>query len=360
MNDRIINSFYYHIAPDASRGKMLTNNGIYNICYNTYVPSEGIEYRYDKDDIFVPTLIINNKDEFDKCLCEYVSVASDFYNDNENLIMAMLFLDATNEDFTNPIEYIKRKTKFILDTSMDSLKKGVNLGYSKLLDGNIYVRLSKDEVMYETPYVLETMVYNSTGSYNFPSVSIGIADDKAYIYSIQKRSLSMQNSIYEKRINRVLYKIGEGFDASVDNFEKYDVGNLKDVSASFVVISSLILGILEQLNIHDIIIPSVRIVRWNNKSIYNDMLFVKSGYKTSIRNELEDKIIRNQSNITDKFLRTFLRTAYHFDGLDVTSYPFELDSNLRLYNEFDLKCNNSLLEEVYEFGKSRMEGKKLC
>lgn len=359
MFDRIVNSFYYHIVPDASRGKMLTNWGVYNICYNTVVPSEDMEYLYEKNDIFVPTLLINDKEKFDKCLVDYVKVATEFYGDaDENIVMATLFFDATNEDFCNPIDYINRKKNFILDSRLDSLKEGILLGYSEILDGNIYVQLSKDHVFYETPYVLETSLFGKNGGYNFPGVSFGIEDNKAYIYSIQKRDVSTDKSLYEKKVNRALFKIGEGFDSKKDNYEKYDVGNLKDVSASFVVVSSILLGILENMGINEIILPSVRIVRWNNKVISKDDIVKRNRYDSKLNLQLESDMIRNQSNMTDKFLRTFLRLAHHFDGLDVISYPFEMDSNLRMNSSFDLVCNNSLLREVYELGKSFEMGDK--
>lgn len=358
MFDRVVNSFYYHIVPDASRGKILTNLGVFNICYNTLVPSEDIEFIYEKDDIFVPTLLIKDKVKFDECLVDYVKVATEFYGIDENLVMAMLFFDATNEDFCNPINYINRKKNFILDSRLNSLKEGIDFGYSEILDGNIFVNLSKDEIFYETPYVLESSLLSKNGGYNFPSVSFGIEDNKAYIYAIQKRSVSTNKSLYEKKVNRALFKIGEGFDIKEDNYEKYDVGNLMDVTASFVVVSSMLLGILENMGINEIILPSVRIVRWNNKAVSKDSIVKYNKYDIKLNNELKSEMVRNQSNMTDKFLRTFLRLAYHFDGLDVVSYPFEVDSNLRMNNGFDLVCNNSLLREVYELGKSLEMGNK--
>ena len=53
-----------------------------------------------------------------------------------------------------------------------------------------------------------------------------------------------------------------------------------------------------------------------------------------------------QSNITEKFIRTFYRGAHHFDNVEITSMPMELDDGLHLtVNKFEYS-DNEILNEV--------------
>ncbi|MBQ8219477.1 MAG: hypothetical protein IJZ79_06970 [Bacilli bacterium] len=356
--DKVLVSFYYHIIEEASRGKIFTNEGVCNICFNTKVPTENIDLHYT--DKVVPTLIINDKEEFDKALIEYMDIATSFYEDrhyHRDLILAMLFADATYEDFNNPVDYINRKKNFMLDEKMKKFESGFSLGYSEFFDGELFVKVDRDTIFYETPYVLNIMIRNENDFYSFPSINFGISGDTGYIYTIQNRKVIENKSSFQKKVNRLFYKIGEGFDPKVDNFDTYDEGNLKDVSGSFLVAADIIFSLFERVGIRKIILPTLRIIRWNNKEeAYKRML--DKDYNPDKSRKYEDEHYMIQKNITEKFIRTFMRLAYHFEGLDVVSYPFEGDSNMIIVNNGITSCNNSLLSHVYGLVKKKEDNLK--
>ena len=66
-----------------------------------------------------------------------------------------------------------------------------------------------------------------------------------------------------------------------------------------------------------------------------------------VRKQREERNKQIQTNATDKFIRTFRRAAYHMKGLEIVSYPYELDEclNMELH---DRKINNKLLQDVSE------------
>jgi hypothetical protein len=131
----ILEIFYNNIVPEATKGR-INCLSYYNIAFSTEIVDEGKTYlcNIDDDGILIPTLMINNKIEFDNLLIEYVNLALKFYDDSnfdseilnnnlydkefgickEKVILTLLFANATIEDFNNPIEFLKKKNKFSL------------------------------------------------------------------------------------------------------------------------------------------------------------------------------------------------------------------------------------------------------
>ena len=152
-------------------------------------------------------------------------------------------------------------------------------------------------------------------------------------------------------MNRKLFKIGENFDTKNDTYENYKEGNLKDVSASFVVASNIALGLLSSKGINDIVVPSILIERWNAKE---KNIIVRSGREENKEEYIEtnkDEHNEIQRNLTEKLLRTFLRIISHNNTFEVMSYPFDIDSSLHIRTSPELDCNNSLLNETFLIGE---------
>ena len=63
--------------------------------------------------------------------------------------------------------------------------------------------------------------------------------------------------------------------------------------------------------------------------------------------QLMDAQIKIQYNLTDKFIRTFLRYRYHYNNIDVLDYPYTVGANLIMkFNDKPVECNNKLLFET--------------
>ena len=363
-----ISQFYDEIITGASKGKIVFKDGSHlNIVFNTKIYEDNKEYIYEdetKKGIVVPTLIIKNKRAFNEALEEYVEEAYDYYNDDYDeeidatplLISATLFVDATTEDFNDPVNYIKRKTEFIRNSAY--LDRGRSLGNSSELDSDILVHVDRGSIYNEAPEEFNIMVSNPKQAetlfdyYEMPVIRFGVSDDTAYIYAIQSKRKNKELTKYQKRINRALFKIGEGFDPNEDTEEKYGIGNLKDVSASFVVAISIFMGYLKTRGVDKVTVSPFSICRWNNKKLGNIERNIAFDGNAETLEKFNEEQTRIQSNLTEKFIRTFLRVAHHFNNINVTSYPFEQDSSLHLVDNGEVVCNNKLLEEVYSLSRT--------
>ncbi len=322
-------------------------DGKLNILFNTNIEGEITNISdYTMTNKVPPCLVINNKSEFDECLIEYVEKARDFYDQMDiKLILGMLFADAGGEDFTNPIRYIRRKIDFMEDKTLDNYyDQRVNIGYSNILDDNVYCTLKKENIFNETPYSLVFRLFDK-GYYEFPTVRLGLQGDTAYIYAVQnerKRSgRDFDETSYQKRINRKLYKIGE-----VPTNEDEDE-SLNDITASFLIVLNMTMALLENKGIKKIVAPYFRSVRYNSKIRVSE-LKVKNDKTKELK--LEDLIEENdllQRNISDKYIRTFLRLCYENKGLVVSAYPFDCDDALHIENNGYEGCNNKLLDDTY-------------
>ncbi len=349
-----VKQFYDKTIYDACKGSTLIHGSLCHIGYNTIVPSMNLELLNPAEEAMFPTLVITNKKVFDELLTKYISIAKYYYKDenlNESELLSLLFVDATLDDFNNPIKYISKKINFIMDNTLDVYSEETDLGYSSILDGDICVKCVPESAFNETPKSLVITLRNGDNEYKFPTVRLGISDNKAYIYTMQKEKTKEDKTDYEKRINRHLFKIGEGF-----NLEGNE--ELKDVSASFVVAANITVGLLERNGITEIEIPSIRMVRWNNKSASYESRINKAKNTDEIE-ELRNEENMIQANLVDKFLRTFNRVCYHNSGLDISSYPYETDSSMHIINEGKLESNNELLAETYQIASNQQYKKSM-
>jgi len=353
----ILDIFYKNIIMEALNGR-IDCLAYYNIVFSTDIVDEGKKYscNIDSDDLLIPTLIIKNKGEFDKLLIEYVNLAMQFYDDNnfdeeildyrlydedkrickEKVILSMLFANATVEDFNDPISFLKRRINFIYN----DLSGSYDFGYVNLFKGNLFLNIDKDIINNETPYQMVFKVISTDGDeFIFPKIKFGISDGTVYFYAIQNK-INEDNS-FCKKINRVLYKVGEGY----NNTDKYgEDENLKDITASFLVSLNMAISFLFNNGYNKIIVPSILIERWNAKKIANLLRIKNKNLDDKTANDMINKQDYLQQNLTNKFIRTFLRLGCHYNNINILSFPYELDSCLHIeINNDEMRCNNNLL-----------------
>jgi len=371
MNKSILDVFYKVLIKEAMIGK-IDCYFKYNMRFNTRILEENIDFINDSDSnsLLVPTLVIKDRKEFDRLLLEYVDLAVKFYDDEdiydevleskyydnelgiskEKLIMTTLWSNATIEDFNDPCRFLKKRIAFFELGNLENYLEERNVGYSDILGFDVNVEIQKNTFENETPYSFKvSLIKSDTGSrvYEFPKVYFGVYDGEGYVYAIQNDRYRLINPSYTKKIDRLMYKVNEGLDVNSDNYDNYGIGNLKDVTPNFVVVANILMGLFRENNITKIKVPSILICRWNAK-----MILLKNktdkGNDNNVIKALEDKFIYIQSNLTEKFLRIFRRLGYHHSTMMISSYPYELTSNLELsiLDGEDI-CNNKLLYEVY-------------
>ena len=329
----ILEIFYNNVVVEAMNGR-INCLSYYNIAFSTEIVDKGIKYSCNIDDsgLLIPTLIIKDKNEFDRLLVEYVNLAMNFYNDsnfddeildyklydNENricrekVILSLLFANATIEDFNNPIEFLKRRIDFMYN----DLSGNYDFGYMDMFKGNLSLSIDKDIINNETPYQMIFKVKSMNGEeFIFPKIKFGISDGIVYIYAIQNK-MNKDNS-FCKKINRCLYKVGEGY-TDTDSYEGEK--NLKDITASFLVSLNMAISYLYNNGYNNIVVPSILIERWNAKRISN---LIKIRIKKMDDNSANEMITNQdylQQNLTNKLIRTFLRLGCHYNNIDVSFY----------------------------------------
>lgn len=378
MND--IRVFYDEIINEASTGRV-DCFFMMNLLFSTYLKEENKTIEAKKDDdgrYLIPTLVIKNKESFNKLLTEYLTLArtkydltkyyealefSDIKNHEQvinKLILATLWANATYDDFSDSEEFLRKQISFLKDNTFSEYNEPTIIGYSEMLGGYVEIENISEPILNETPNSLKiSLVEPETNEkYTFPLVRYGIKDGKCYIYAVQKNKKFDIDNSFKKKVNRRLFKIGENFDTKNDTYENYKEGNLKDVSASFVVASNIALGLLSSKGINDIVVPSILIERWNAKE---KNIIVRSGREENKEEYIEtnkDEHNEIQRNLTEKLLRTFLRIISHNNTFEVMSYPFDIDSSLHIRTSPELDCNNSLLNETFLIGE-KVNSKKI-
>lgn len=365
----MLSIFYNEIIKEASTGSV--NADItYNILFNTYIPEENINIKSNVklDNVLIPTLYIKNKKLFDELLSTYLELALNFYNDNnyyrditENTfyyykiktILSILWSNATYEDFNDPINFLRRRISFFKN-NLNEYDAWYDLGYSQNLNSNIKVKNTKSNLRNETPYKLEIVLESNDFKYELPNVYYGIDNNNLYIYAIQNRkNANIENNLFQKNIKRKLYAINEGLDVKNDIFENYDIGNLKDVTPSFLLVVNIAVGIFVNKNIDKVIVPSILFIRWNDKELmYDKKSRAIREFDKATEQEKHEYI---QSNLTEKLIRTFLRLSYHSDGIEIENYPFEIDSSLQLKLGDIKSFNNELLNETYYIAAKKIK-----
>ena len=354
----ILKIFYECIIPEAMNGRINVYN-YYNIAFNTNIVEDNkfYECKVKENDLLIPTLMIKDREMFNELLVQYVNMASDYYDDDnfeedilndkaydekymickEKAIMAFLFANATVEDFNDPISFLKRRIDFI-NNHQD---KHIDLGYSGMLDCNLVLNIEKDIINNEGSSQFEIKAVSEGEEYTFPRVKFGISDDTLYIYAIQKKKRNETNSL-SKKINRKLYKVGEGF------IETEGEENPKDVTASFLVVLNMAISYFNRMGYDKIVMPSILIERWNAKRFSNIKRQEYGNISDEEKKELDEDQEYIQSNLTNKLIRTFLRLACHYNNLDIVFFPYEVDSSLHvaINNDIEMLCNNRLLLET--------------
>lgn len=170
-----------------------------------------------------------------------------------------------------------------------------------------------------------------------------------YIYSIINSKLENNNLEYNKKIKRELYKINSGVSINEsDEYLKYKNNeidyypeNISDVSPSAVLSLSIFMSLLYSKHITNIKVVPYLPIRYLSREIMANSLS-----NTDKKQELNNRNNFIQSNITDKFIRTFRRVSYHLSGTQIKSYPYELDEYMNI-NLNDISLKDDIVNQVY-------------
>ena len=317
--------------------------------------------------LFLTTLneYVDEKQEFLKNHAS-LYVYDDIYLDGnpssqEKQIMTTVFSNASPQDFKNPISFLKRQIEFLKNGSLFGGK--VEIPLEEPFDGKTLVYgLNPQHSKMETPYSFQCEIRNEDQEvYHLPTVSFGIADGTCFIYAIQDFEKHDRKDKFYKQIKRTLYQANKGV-IEDENLEK-----ITSVSPSAVCSLSLFFGFMHQNNIQEYEVVPYLPMRYQSKSIIigekieklNQLLASSSpAIQETLKEEMDafyqaqDQL---QMNITNKFVRNFLRMNYHLNTMEITAYPNEVDDFLHFtLQDVPQREDETFVEKLYhQIGKEQ-------
>ena len=363
-------TIFKELVQEASTGEVIIDEESWPITFNTKVLDGDKEINYYNENNF-STLVIKDKKEFYRLLKKYLKLEirknrklPKFYtNIKHNTIkwlMAYLFVNARSEDFSDPINYLRREISFLEDKTFDYLEDGIEVDAGEnFLDSTLVIKKNQSSTSMETPNKIDlTLTKEIDGEkveYNLPSIYYGIDNKTCYIYSIiTPKNMKNQTFIekkYNKQINRILYKLNSGierkevkeyFDYKEGISDYYPEENITDVTHSFILSLSIFLSLLKRENITKVKAVPYLPVRYASRYI-----MAKRNKDSKKREELLERNNQIQTNITNKFIRTFRRLSIQDKSVEIESYPYEVDEFLTLNLTPKQKdVSNELLKDV--------------
>lgn len=355
MNDKIKNVFE-DVITDIKEKKFFYIDKYFPFCLNINIENKTIICINENDPIFT----INSYEKFINKLSEYINLKVstnsnfDFTDENIKIIIITLFYNASYEDFYNPIAFINKQIEFIKNNNF--IEPTIIENISSLENSNLDIKISNENLFQETPYKLDLSILNELNNepviYKLPSVSFGISNNTAYIYGIQKsniNNINENNILFEKKINRKLYKLNKNFNKNMDeaSWLYNDLDNIYDVTHSSIASAAILISLLKKHGINNVEIISTLPARITNKkesleSRFNEESKMLNG---DIYEYYKNKLDIIIENITTKFIRTFTRITNYTIDIDIMHYANEIDSSMHL-NVNDTNYNNELLYEI--------------
>ena len=374
-NSLIEEIFFNQVLPN------LKNGSIEIPIYNTNSNGDVFTFNvlvdaYDETSPYY--LCIQDKEKLVNSLDEYMKImhSNDSSINKQNIYdkikyyLTLLWVNATYEDLRNPVRFIQKYIDFNNNPLFeDEFTYASNIEF--LNDADIDVIIKREPANMETPYSFNAQINlfdnGKENNYYLPSICYGISGDICYIYSIQNSGMFASNPEFEKKIKRLLYKMNENVSShESEDFKEYKrlekqgnnmedefyPENISDVSVSAILALTVFMDSLNDMGIKNIkVVPFLPIRYKNRKSEYEKkyqlkLKQLKVDEIKELKQNLEEKRLLIQSNLTNKFIRDFMRLKHHFNGIDILSYPMEVDEYLSI-NINNMEChNNKLIENI--------------
>lgn len=285
----------------------------------------------------MPLIEIRNPATLEKVLEEYLQTVKTKKikytamdeNHKDKHFLFNVWKNATHSDCVSPEQFVHRYINFINDDTFSEYDELTPLG--KCGKNILMIKREQDEEGFETPYIMHLSFTDGTHIYNLPWIRYGISANKkgeklAYIYGLQRMDES-PSEVYNAQIKQLLNSVNTGV-------KKY-----RNVTPSAIAALSVFLGMLEAQGINALKAPD----------------FLGFRYGKYVHTSSDDEQDRIQENLTDKFLRNFLRLSEQLNNLKIESVPNgELNSFLCMsLNPYDGSCKNQTVKNLYELGLGR-------
>jgi hypothetical protein len=394
-NRSILDLFFNDVLPSIVRNDLKVDDFTYNIHFNVMLLHDGkIHFTENANTEGVPTLVIKDVEMFSNLLLEFIHevikhntkwcpkhISSAPVEIKVKYFLALMWSNMTANDFLNTENYVRRCISFIKDDTFGDLSLLGN-PLETLKGSRIEVSNIEDNTCHSTPYMMRMSIVNDDG-YRFPLPDVNYAIEtvnnvkRAYIFAVQNDTkFKVEDESHEKyckKINYLLYKTDK--DVPKEELEKKNLSqdtatwgdeNIVVLSRSSLVSLTVALTLLDRAGVKEVLVPSYIPLHWDAKStMYTRKLehFKSQGYSKeqleTLKSELEEEQIRIQRNLTEKLIRNFRRLDYHFDGLNVTAYPEDMDDFMHLcLNNMEAQNHDHLLGEIADSISVYVDNKK--
>ena len=303
-----------------------------------HVDNSFLIQRFTKCDESFLSIKIIDIEVFERILTNYITEiqkSDSFYNifDNESflnisyaskikLVLFSTLLNATANDLLSIEKYFQKYTDFITDNTFDYIKTLRELG--NLFDDQLYVKLKRSELEYETPYYMCYMLKNN--HVELPNIRFGIENklDKkvAHILATQSSQISMPEENKLKIESEIKKNIPK-----TKYFRFYNPSHLISLVITF--------GILKGVGIEDIDVVDYMPFR-HKKTILEKKMS-------------EEEADVYQTRLTEKNLSTYIKLSMICNGIDVVNYP-DMNLGLKLKIEDNVTFENKFLQDLYDCG----------
>ncbi len=295
-----------------------------------FIPN--IEQQY-----YMPNLVVKDLEELESALAEYITVINSssllFYkiNDRHKIRNYLFYLikSLSNTDCQDFNAYIRRFTTYLKDYKFNDLNYSRKIG--KIDKYNLFARRCEEYYGSETPFTMHYYVEIPGFKFEMPLIRYGISDEnKAYIYSVQRKKLYNNNNCRIKAINKVFNGVNKG------------VRNNRNVTPTMLCSLTIFMGMLKSQGVTNI------------KA--DGFLTRRYGYFYGVTEEEQRNEI--QHNAIDKFNKLFLRLSDQFDGIGIQAYPLDIDSYFHLAISDMVASKNDLLNNLYNIGLNYQTSKE--
>ena len=338
---------FYELIKEASTGSVIIDGDDWPVYFDTRIEQNG-KVIIDTGNKAPGKLLIRNENNFFSLLQEYLELeiaknrkAYTFINksieEKMKFLIMNLISNATSEDFINPEAFLRRNIDFQKDATFQTLDNPLEVKLGSLFkNSTLVVQNELTDSRMETPYriteKLKGVVNNQEVEYHLPSIYYGIRQENnenvCYIYSIisdnKKKNETEENKKYTSIINRLLYKLNNGikekeskeyFDFKNNLSAYYPEGNITDVTPSFILSLNIFITLLQNKNISKIKAVPYLPIRYLSRD-----LAAESTKEEDKKKALLERNNAIQTNLTNKFIRTFSRTTSTF----ITRYWFNI------------------------------------
>jgi len=347
--ETILNIFYNQVLKDAVKGEIIIDDWHYAMNFSCNLEEKQTNI----------CIQIHDKERFDNLLYEYSSLMfhmlknDSFYHSFDNIffsdgekanqhtlkaILTFVWANAGFSDFLEPEKFLERRIEFIKNkeylnfSSEDGYLCSLLTKYGEL---PLYAKIKKNSPVLENLYSFSSFLVSPSGEqYSFPDIYYGIAFDTCYIGGIQKKKV--EKNKFQKDMDRFFY----GVDHEVPN-------ELKNIPPNLLVALVIFFEVLKQNQIFKVSFESFYPLR-NQMKEHQIEKFQKLS---------EEDYLRVLNHTINRESLAFTRLNYHFgEGVEITSYPFDVDSAFHLVlQDREIVHPNLLTDIVTSFPKNEQK-----